>query len=369
MRHRLHIVALGLVLGAPLRAAPSPDPSPAPVHDAPFVGVYEAGLGMAKTDAFAAWINRKVVWGHDTIPFGPGSTWNHIAGVYDEWFYKPWSEWVHALPGRRFVISVPLLPGPVNGSGPTEGPGAGEPVSLADGAAGKYDAYFKGLGETLVKYGLGDAVVRLGWEWNGNWYAWKVVTPEDAKNFAAYWRHAVLAMRSVPGAEGVKVVWNVTAGFKTGYDANQAWPGDDVVDYVGLDVYDTCWPLYPPPGDATAAQIETLHQRAWAEFTAPEASYGLAYWQKLADAHAKPLAIPEWGVIRRADGHGGGDNPYFVQRVFDYIQDPAHHVYFASYFDADGGGEGNSRISNVTGAPSPFPQSSELFKKLLSEAP
>jgi len=365
---RLFLALIGLLfIASPLLA----DDASAllPVTDnkqMPYLGVYEACLGTQKTDAYAAWLHRTVIWGHDTIPFGNGSTWDHIAGTYDDWFYKPWAEWVHAMPGRRMVFSIPLLPGPPDRSGPTQGPGAGEAVSLADGAAGKYNAYFKGLAETLVRQGLGDSILRLGWEWNGNWYAWKVMTTDDAHNYGAYWRQIVSTIRSVPGTENLKFDWNVSNGFKTAYDGLEAYPGDDVVDYIGVDLYDSCWSLYPAPAGADEAALDALHRRVWSEYLLAASINGLAYWQKIADDHGKPMTFPEWGLQKASNGHGGLDDPYFVQQTFNYIHDPAHHVYFASYFDAEAGSEGDFRITDIAGSPSPFPKASALMRQLFT---
>jgi hypothetical protein len=363
---RFSFVLAGLLAAVCPLIAQGDSPASLPVTDnqaAPYMGVYETALGTKQTDAFAAWLHRTRIWGQDTIPFGQGSTWNHISGTYDDWFYKPWSDWVRAQPGRRMVLSIPLLPGPPDGKGPAEGPGAGLPVSLAEGAAGKYDAYFKGLAQTLVQYHLGDSILRLGWEWNGNWYAWKVVTADDARNFAAYWRRIVTAIRSVPGTENLKFDWNVSNGFKTSYDASLAYPGDDVVDYIGVDLYDSCWAKYPA---SSSSDLEALHREVWADYHLAASNYGLAYWQKIADDHGKPMTFPEWGVDKLPNGHGGLDDPYFIEQAFNYFHDPAHHVYFESYFDCDAGDAGDSRISDISGKPTFFPKSSARMKELFT---
>ena len=44
-----------------------------------------------------------------------------------------------------------------------------------------------------------NAILRLGWEFNGTWYPWAVTDPTDAADFAAYFRNIVTAMRLVPG--------------------------------------------------------------------------------------------------------------------------------------------------------------------------
>jgi hypothetical protein len=379
------LVCLGVVLTPFTAFAQEPSPPPAagplPLNDntaAPYMGVYEACIapGIALNGKYAAWLNRTNVWGHDTIPFGGGGTWDHISGLYDEWFYEPWSAWVKAAPNRRFVLSMPMLPGPTDGSGPDHGTAAHQRVSLAQGATGAYNEYFRGFAQTLVKYGMGNTIIRLGWEWNGNWYAWKVVTHEDAKNFAAYWRQIVDTIRSVPGTENLKFDWNVSDNVWTQYDAKEAYPGDTYVDYIGEDVYDKSWDktpefpkgIYPPQPGESDAVVEQRHKAAWTQTLTPTWKFGLVYWQKFADDHGKPVTIPEWGLIHGAGANdtGGNDDPYFIQQMVDYIQDPAHHVYFASYFDFDGDSAGNSAISGVTGKPVAFPKSHEVFHQLLS---
>jgi len=369
------------VTGLRAQSRPAGSPAPLPMTDnttEPYMGVYEGcvGPGIKRNGLYAAWLNRGNVWGHDTLPFGKESTWEHVSGKWQDWFYGPWAEWIQEAPGRRLVLSVPLLPGPPDGSGPVSGAGAGERVSLAEGAAGKYNDYFRGLAETLVSHHLERSTLRLGWEWNGNWYAWKVTSAEDARNFAEYWRQIVRTIRSAPGTEQLRFDWNVSSAFKTGYDPAEAYPGDEWVDEIGIDVYDQTWQsskeypkgIYPIPPGAAPAEIAARHEAAWREAIAAEGTWGVAYWQKFADAHGKPLAIPEWGLIQRPppNDRGGGDDPYFIEQMRRTIADPAHHIYFASYFDYDGGSEGNSRISGVDGKPVPFPESTALYRKLFS---
>ena len=363
--------APGRVYGEPLPLTDNAQP--------PFLGVYETGIGpgIKLNGLYSHWLNRSSVWGMDTIPFGDGSTWDHISGKWgEEWFFGPWSAWTAGQPNRQFIFAVPLLPGGVDGSGPKTGDGAGKPVSLAEGATGAYDGYWAGLARALLDHHLDHAILRLGWEWNGTWYAWKVVTLEDAHNFAAYWRHIVDAIRSVHGAENLKFDWNVSSGLKTAYDYKEAYPGDDYVDYIGIDVYDETWvssPEYPkgfyplPPGDSDS-DIQARHEAAWKESTLAASNLGIEYWQKFADDHHKQLTIPEWGLIVRPapNDRGGGDDPFYVQRMYEYIQDPAHHVYFASYFDCDAGGDGNSLISGLNGKPVAFPKSQALYRQLFS---
>jgi len=50
--------------------------------------------------------------------------------------------------------------------------------------------------------------------------------------------------------------------------------------------------------------------------------------------HGRPLAIPEWGLTWRADGHGGGDNAIYVRAMFRFFDDPANHVAYVCYFNS-----------------------------------
>ena len=79
---------------------------------------------------------------------------------------------------------------------------------------------------------------------------------------------------------------------------------------------------------------------------------GLAFWTKFAKAHKKPLAIPEWGLNRRSDGHGGGDNPYFIERMHAFITDPANNVLFHCYFDVNVADENHRHVIGHTPASS-----------------
>jgi hypothetical protein len=269
------------------------------------------------------------------------------------------------------ILAVPILAGPPDGSGPKQGSkGVGEPVSLEKGAHGDYNAYFHDLAENLVRHKLTDTILRPAWEFNGGWYTWHAKGKTAA--FAEYWRQIVKTMRSVPGAENLKFCWNPTLGDQD-FPADQAWPGDEYVDYVGLDVYDETWNenTYPWPATATAAEIEARHRKAWDEWIM-NSTRGLAFWKKFASDHGKPFAIPEWGLNHADHGHGGMDNPYFIEQMHAFIQDPANGVAFHCYFDIN---ESDHRHQLSPGVPgtgkkegTEFPLSAAKFRALFSAA-
>jgi hypothetical protein len=291
----------------------------------------------------------------------PIDRWDASEG--GEWQLGEWSAWKKALPARRLILSVPLLPGPWDLSGPKAGPHANEPVSLQVGARGDYDAHYRTLAQNLVRYGLSDTILRLGWEFNGGWYAWRGgVNPEA---FAGYWREIVKTMRAVPGAEKLRFCWNPAVGYQQ-FPAEKAWPGDAWVDVVGLDVYDDSWlpDTYPFPAGTSPDEIQMRRSRVWDKVML-HGDHGLQFWRDFAAMHGKPFAIPEWGVDQRADGHGGLDDPAFIARMHDFIVDPANRVAFYCYFDVQASDGGHQLSPGKSGdEPTSFPNSAARFRAL-----
>ena len=203
----------------------------------------------------------------------------------------------------RLVLGVPILPGV---------------GTLAQGATGAYNQYFTTLGENLVADKEANAILRLGWEFNGNWFTWSVATWADAANFVAFWRQIVTTMRAVPG-EKFKFLWNPNAPSPTTYTPAQAYPGNAYVDYVGTDVYDNYWGT---PFTPSAAWIHQLDQQ-----------WGLDWLSAFAVEHNKPIAIPEWSDEYRTDGHGLGDDPTFVDNMADWFV--TNDVAFANVWSYD----------------------------------
>ena len=121
------------------------------------------------------------------------------------------------------------------------------------------------------------------------------------------------------------------------FPADQAWPGDEYVDIIGLDLYDESWAkdTYPFPADATSEEVEKRQRKTWNDVLL-KGDHGIVFWKKFAEAHHKPLAFPEWGVAARPDKHGGMDDPYFIEQMSRFILDPANQVAFHCYFDVWG---------------------------------
>ena len=109
-------------------------------------------------------------------------------------------------------------------------------ATLEAAAAGADDARFRALGALLVKDGFAGAIINLGREMTGAWYNWseRRCPRAEPSCYILAWRHAVDAMRSVPG-QHFRFLWTVYPGTAAAIDA---WPGAAYVDLVGTDIYD-----------------------------------------------------------------------------------------------------------------------------------
>lgn len=190
-----------------------------------------------------------------------------------------------------------------------------EDGDLATAAAGGYNAQWEHLGHVISQRYPG-STVRIGWEFNLS--GWSHHANEgNVQQWKQAFRHASAALKQ--GGPSLLVTWNPNKGRGDSLpDAALAWPGDDVVDIVGLDAYDW-WPAYSPS--------------TWPQHR--DGDQGWAFWVDFARSHGTKFSVPEWGVAPGND-HGGGDNPYYVHTVMDYLA--SEHakdgiVHSALYFD------------------------------------
>lgn len=255
------------------------------------LGVYKgAGCdGLKGREVFAKWLGREPDIMLEFLSWkvvSRGTTWG--VGCWKKGGQK------------AVVYSMPMLP-PDNSA------------TLAEGAAGKFDEYFRRYGEILVQFGFAEAIVRIGWEFNGEWYSW--AASKDPQSYIEYWRRIVRTMRAVPGSN-FKFDWCMAGGW-TNFLAENAYPGDDYVDIIGIDFYNV--PIDPKAVTPQQRWESRLNTRR-----------GLQWHRDFAIAHGKPISIPEWGTGLKPDGKGGGDDPYFIKQMAAWIanNNVAYHVYW-----------------------------------------
>ena len=316
----------------------------------PALGVYAGTNNQAGVSSFAATTGAQVTMAETYLPWGANTGTSAGAG----WSYlttrSTLASWLSSWAGTsdQMVIGVPMVA--INSSGTPEN-------TLAQGAAGDENANFVAIAQNLVTLGFGNAILRPGWEFDGTWYPWSVQSDTDAANFATYFQNVVTAMRSVPGAN-FKFLWS-PAGFQSlSWNINDAYPGNAYVNYVSFDIYDWSWnaTIFPngdPNNSATVAQSKAVFNDY---LTDPE---GLNWLAAFAQAHNMPIAMPEWAVSFRTDGHGLGDDPTFINNMYNWFL--TNHVAWVIYF-IDDVADNNAQGINFLLTDGDFPNSLAAFE-------
>lgn len=258
-------------------------------------GAYEGAGDVAGLSAFGTWRGRPATVASDFVPNETWATMADPAWLADDWSGR----------GYRLALGVGMLPKTGGGT-------------LAQGATGAYNETFRRLGQLLVSRGLGNTIIRLGWEMNGRWYAWSAV--RDPASYVAYWRQVVTTMRAVPDSS-FAFDWAPNLGVATpGFDVTTAYPGDAYVDMIGASYYDQDWSI-------SAEHVQDRWHRAVTE------QWGFQWQSTFAASHGKVNALGEWGLSKRCDGSGGLDNSFYLKQVHDWIA--THNYAYESYFDQD----------------------------------
>jgi hypothetical protein len=132
-----------------------------------------------------------------------------------------WIMGVFSKVNRRVLWSVPLIPKGAN---------------LADAAKGLYNDHYLEAAQRLAKWRPDEPVlyIRTGWEFNGSWFPCSAVS--HSQDFIGAWRQFVDTYRSV--SKRFLFDWCPSGCDHFPMNAEDAYPGDEYVDVIGLDVYD-----------------------------------------------------------------------------------------------------------------------------------
>lgn len=107
---------------------------------------------------------------------------------------------------------------------------------LARIAAGDFDADLTRWANGLKAFGQ-PVMLRFAHEMNGDWYPWGMhVNGNTPQDYVAAWRHVRSVITSV-GAQNVSMLWAPMAAVSGIPGFDDAYPGDDSVDYLGIDGY------------------------------------------------------------------------------------------------------------------------------------
>lgn len=207
------------------------------------------------------------------------------------------------------VVSVPLAFGRMGQSEDEKR------ANLLETAGGRWDDDYRVIARHLENAGYGNAVIRLGHEFDAEWAPW------SARNNSAEFIDAFRHVRNVLAAESsaFRFDWTSTrAGFEEW--GPPSYPGDDYVDIIGLDIY------YRSPDEITDAVWDSQYETT------------LTAHRDFAISRRKPVSFPEWGRAMADTGR-------YVELMHGWLDSlpergPGRLVYQA-YFNPEGPTEYN----------------------------
>jgi hypothetical protein len=198
------------------------------------------------------------------------------------------------VPGMKMLLAVPAV---VVGD------------TLANAATGADNPHYLKIAQAAAAVDP-TMIIRVGWEFNYSgslWYA----TPNPAAYIATY-RQMVGVFRSV--SPNFKFEWCASYG---GDDPDTAYPGDDVVDYIGTDIYENTQYMSGMTASARWNELQT-------------GSAGLNWLANFAAVHNKQIAISEYATNFN-DGAFPTEMAYWIES-----QGVAYHSWWESQAAFDG---------------------------------
>jgi hypothetical protein len=258
----------------------------AAIYNGPAIGTY-ASNDAGSVKAFYDWLGIVPAGSFGDCHIGRGdyNPAGTFQGEMNDWMSADWpmtqSGWIGA--GRELRMAVPMFP--LSGN-------------FTDALAGAYDSAITTIA-TKIK-NLLDATqtefhIRFGWEMNGSFQPWaiadkgagtNIVNATKASQYAAWWRRARALFLAVSPKFKMCFCTNLLY-----YDYRAAWPGDDQVDYIGVDTYPAIGNTTYVAPNAVSADAQTA---LWNNVrTSP---FGLDDVAAFAATKGKPLLIPEFGI-------------------------------------------------------------------------
>ena len=185
---------------------------------------------------------------------------------------------------------------------------------FSDCNAGKLDGTFRQIGDVLNSTNLRDTIVRLGWEANGDSFAWSVGT--EAAAYKSCFRRLANILRG--RAPGIQIEWSMRKDNGAAVGAHQLYPGNDVVDIIGTSAYDRF------PTSNTQSQWDTNYRQ-----TKQGGPLGLGTWLAFAKDRGKKLAVAEWAI---SDGYPAAskDSPFYIEKMYQFFKTNAKDIAYES---------------------------------------
>jgi hypothetical protein len=295
---------------------PSPPPPPPPPSPPPpsgtglgyrigFYGPWAEftrmeGLLQRKMDQSICYVNRYGGWGSS------GGGYCDLGGAFnlpDKLAHVPY-----------VTIQIPTL---LNA-------GVAGGTTMPASAAGQYDQYYVNLARALAPYKDKILGFSVNWEFNGFWMNHGVSSNSSGglrwqpNDFIQSFRRLATILKQE--CAGVPIVWTLNNGpdfnLPTGRKAIDYYPGDDVVDAIGLDLY----------------------ERNWQNFANAKSAGGLDYVDSFLNAHpGKRCAFPEWGAFNN-DGN-------FITQMAAWFKVRKDKVLWETYWNSQDGGQPGTNLA------------------------
>jgi hypothetical protein len=277
---------------------------------------------------------------------GTGATSLDRADAMEQWLglrldvqtvFEPWdadpeaiARQVDRLTAIRDAGRTPL----VTWEAYTPTPAATPPDLLRRILAGEYDRYITAWGRALAAWlagrdGASNAstgedrrvLLRPLHEPNGDWYPWApAANAADPALYARVWRRLHRRLNRELDRAGVARdrltwIWAVNHVDVGGVPAESVFPGDDVVDLVGVDGFN--WGA----------------SRPWSRWTEPEAVFD-EMLDRVREVSTRPVCVPEFGCTSATlDGSVPQRKGEWLRDAFSYFTDQG--LALAAYFDIE----------------------------------
>jgi len=258
----------------------------------------------------------------------PRDTWATISNTGNWGIYGNW-------PGK-ILFGLAMLPGEA----------AGRWDQILNGS---HDYVFQGHANAALAANRGDSIIRVGWECNGNWYPW-AASRSTAGDFKLAWRRIRNIMKAIApnlkfwfdSAAASQYMGRVENVANRTLEITELYPGDDIVDGIGVDHYDFFG-------------VKAKTNAEWANALRPAHRAGIQDYVDFARARGKPFGMPEWGT-HKVDGYG--DNTFFMQKMWEFFVANSDVLAYEAYFS-----ENANYIQNAIFDPDQNPNSRLHYQK------
>lgn len=298
--------------------------------DAP-LGANVSGLawrsgGSCLDPEFAAWRKRRL---DSVVTFTWPKTWDTMLWKLGDVSFKAL---VSATP--QPVVTLPMMP-------------KSEFKQHAKCAKGAFDGYFRQFGSLLVQQGAGHAIVRIGHEANigSKSHPWGIDKESEVKDYVACFRRTAQALKST--APNVRIEWTNAKKTNLPFSPMKMYPGDDVVQVLGLHYYNTDGQFRTP-----------ALWDAYFNSTYAGGPQGMNSWLKEAAARGKLLGVPEWGLWQKTTSTKVADDPLYMRNMHGVFKANAKRIAYENYF--------NCKTVHQIHPTTTFPKGSAEYRKLWS---